>query len=399
MSELLAELKNQLESQSKSIDEKLASMALMSEAKQKEEIKNLEAKMSDYLKVSDEFAKVSEEVKGLKDALVNLEQKGVKMQEAVQVKSLGETMTQSEQFKSWMDGRTQKARVELKNTIVNSGNDTSRHDQMAGVVPGAFRMLDVMGTVTRGSTDSNIVYYSKENAWTSNAAGVAENGDKPESSLTFDEVSTEIKTIAHVIKVSKQALADSTFLSSYIDRRMSHGVNNKIEQQIIAGDGTGQNFSGWTASGNSTAVAVGNATNFFDYTNALKYAVIAADYSADVYYCNPADWSAAEQLKIGTGDSRYVGADGAINYINGGLQPTLWGLPVVLSNNVPAGTVICKSYDADMFIDRESTIVEMFEQDGDNVTKNLITIRAEARGAECVFVPAAIVTADLSTLP
>ena len=44
MSELLAELKNQLESQSKSIDEKLASMALMSEAKQKEEIKNLEAK-------------------------------------------------------------------------------------------------------------------------------------------------------------------------------------------------------------------------------------------------------------------------------------------------------------------------------------------------------------------
>ena len=41
----------------------------------------------------------------------------------------------------------------------------------------------------------------------------------------------------------------------------------------------------------------------------------------------------------------------------------------------------------------------MFEQDGDNVTTNLVTIRAEARVAELVFTPAAIVTADLTTLP
>tara|TARA_Y100000310_G_scaffold142034_1_gene141494 strand:- start:2760 stop:3941 length:1182 start_codon:yes stop_codon:yes gene_type:complete len=389
--ELIAELKSKLDEQSKSIDAKLASMAELSEAKHKEELAKLEEKMSDYVKIADEL-------KELKNAFTNIEQKGVKMAEPVQIKSLGESMTQSEQFKNWMDGRTQKARVELKNTIVNSGNDTSRHEQLGGVVAGAFRMLNVMGTVTRGQTSSNIIYYSKELAWTNNAAGTAEAGNKPESSLTFEEVSREVKTIAHFIKISKQALADSTFLASYIDRRMGHGVNNKIEDQIINGDGLGQNLSGWLATGNHTPVLVGDATNFFDYTNNLKYAVIAADYSADVYYVNPTDWSAAEQLKVGTGDSRYIGADGAITYTQNGLQPMLWGLPVVLSNNIPAGTVVCKSFDADMYADRESTVIEMFEQDGDNVTTNLITVRAESRGAELVFVPAAIVTADLSTI-
>lgn len=390
--EIIAEIKTQLEAQSKSIDAKLEESAKLSEEKQAEEIKKLESEMKKYVELSDQ-------VTSLKDAMVKLEQNGIKMKPAEnQVKSLGESMTQSEQFKNWMDGRTQKARVEVKNTIVNAGNNTSRHDQLQGVVAGAFRMLTVMSTLTMGTTSSNIIYYSKETAWTNNAAGTAESDTKPESALTFIEVETPVRTVAHFIKVSKQALADSTFLASYIDRRMSHGVNNKIEQQVIAGDGTGQNLSGWLAAGNSTPVVVGTATQYFDYANKLKYAVIAADYSADVFYTNPSDWSAAEQLKDSAGN--YIGKQsGAVNYINGGLQPTMWGLPVVLSNNVPAGTLICKARDADMLVDRESTVVEMFEQDGDNVTTNLITVRGEARVAELVFVPAAIVTADLSTLP
>ena len=146
-----------------------------------------------------------------------------------------------------------------------------------------------------------------------------------------------------------------TFLASYIDSRMAHGVNNAIETQMINGDGTGQNLSGWLATGNSTAVVVGANVNFFDYANSLKYAVIAADYTADLYYVNPADWSAAEKLK--DGDGRYL-AEGAVTYINNNLQPMLWGLPVVMSNNVPVGTLVCKSRDADMLVDRQSTIVE-----------------------------------------
>lgn len=388
--ELIAEFKSKLDEQSKSIDGKLESIAKLSEEKQKEEIAKLEGKMAEYVQTA-------EEVKSLKDALVKLEQKGVKLQEPEKDASIGEAMVKSEQFKNWMDGRQQKARTEVKNTIVNAGNNTSRHDQLPGVVPGAFRALTVMSTLQMGTTTSNIVYYSKETAWTNNADGTAESAQKPESALTFIEVETAVRTIAHIIKVSKQALADSTFLSSYIDARMSHGVNNKIEMQVIQGDGTGQNLSGWLATGNSTAIPVGGNVNFYDYANSLKYAIIAADYMPDVYYANPADWAAAEKEKDGEG--RYLAESGAVTYVNNGVQPMLWGLPVVLSNNVPVNTLICKARDADMLVDRETTVVEMFEQDGDNVQTNLVTVRAEARVAELVMVPAAIATGDLSTLP
>ncbi|GAG02504.1 unnamed protein product, partial [marine sediment metagenome] len=74
----------------------------------------------------------------------------------------------------------------------------------------------------------------------------------------------------------------------------------------------------------------------------------------------------------------------------------LWGLPVIMSNNVPAGTLICKSVDADMFADRQSTVIEMFEQDDTNVQSNLVTVRGEARGAALNFVPAAIRTGLIS---
>jgi HK97 family phage major capsid protein len=400
MSLTAAELKSSLDSMSVSIDKKLEDNAKLSGIKAKEDIESIDKEMKSYILASKALAeKQAEVVSELKNQVTTLLQKGVNhANEKTEVLTLGSSFVASDGFKSFLSGTNNRAQMEFKNTIVNSGNDTSRHEQLPGLVEGAFRRINVMQTLNRGTTGSNILYFSKEAGFTNNAAGTAEGASKPESALTFEEASEAIKTVAHFIKVSKQAMADSTFLASYIDKRMVHGINNAIEVQVITGDGTGQNLQGFTAASNSTAVLVGSATNFFDYTNQLKYAVIAADYNADVYYINPSDWQAAEVLKNGTGDDRYIGADGAMSYINGGLQPMLWGLPVVLSNNVPAETVICMARDASMFVDRESTVIQMFEQDGDNVTKNLLTIRAEARVAQLIFRAEAIVTADLSTI-
>lgn len=314
-------------------------------------------------------------------------------------KSLGAQFVESESFKNLQSGISQKARMEFKNTIVTGGdNSVTRHDQLDGVVAGAFRSLTVMPTVMSGAASSNIVYYSRELLFTNNAAGQTEGNAKAESTLTFEEVSTPIRTVAHFLKASKQALDDSTFLASYIDRRMRHGVQQAVENQIVNGDGLGQNFSGWLASGNSTATDPLLTVDIFGLTNKMKTEVLAADYVPDFYYFNPLDWQTVETTRRGTGDAAFVAASGAINYVNNGVTPMLWGLPVVISNAVPAGTVICKSRDADMYADRESTVVEMFEQDDTNVQSNLVTIRAEARGASLNFRPTAIRTGDISAI-
>lgn len=332
-------------------------------------------------------------IKELNEQILDMAQKHQISHEQAEAKSFGQTVLETDGIKSFLNGQTNKGRTEVKNTILNSGNTVSRHDQLPGVVPGAFRQLTVMPTVQQGSAASNIIYYSRELAWTNAAAKTAEGDAKPESTLTFEEVNTPIQTIPTFIRVSKQALDDSTFLASYIDRRLRHGVNNAVEDYII-----NDTTDGWLATGNNTVVDPLLTVDIYGLAAKMKYSIIGADYQPDYFYINPADWETAETSRRASGDNAFVAASGAVTYVNNGLTPLLWGLPVVLSNNVPEGTLICKSMDADMYASREGTVVEMFEQDSDNVTKNLVTVRAETRGAELVMTPAAIATGDITAI-
>ena len=396
----MSDYKAELESTLKALDEKVGS-ALAKHDAEVVELGKASKKSTEELKaLTEQHAEAVAELKKMGDAMTALEQKTVAQAGEEKAEGLGTQFINSDAFKNFQSGQSNKAAASFQNNTITegTGNTVTRHEQLPGVVPGAFRQLSVMPTVAQGSTSSNVIYYSRELLWTNNAAETAEAATKPESVLTFEEVTENVRTIPHFIKVSKQALEDSTFLASYIDRRMDHGVRQRIESQIINGDGTGVNLSGWLAAGNFTATSPLATTDIYGLANKMKYEIIAADYMPDYFYINPSDWSAAETIRRGTGDAAFVAASGAVSYVNNGLTPLLWGLPVIASNAVPVGTLICKSVDADMYFRRNDVRVEMFEQDEDNVQTNLLTVRAEARGAEAVMVPAAIRTGDITAI-
>tara|TARA_R110002110_G_scaffold415850_1_gene657956 strand:+ start:5095 stop:6240 length:1146 start_codon:yes stop_codon:yes gene_type:complete len=373
----ILELKSAVEGMHSKVEEKMQAVA-----------DQADTKSAEYKAA---FSEMETAIKSLDSQIVELAQKHSVAPEIIEAKTFGQEVLGSDGIKSFIAGETNRGRTEIKNTIVNSGNASSIHDQLAGAVAGAFRQLTVMPTVTQGSASSNIIYYSKELAYTNAAAITAEGVAKPETTLTFEEVNVAVKTIPTFLRVSKQALDDSTFLASYIERRLRHGVNTSVENYVI-----NDTTDGWLATANNTVTSPLLTVDVFGLANKMKMEVIGADYEPSYFYMNPADWGSAETERRASGDNAFVAASGAVSYVNNGLTPMLWGLPVVLSNNIPAGTMICKSADADMYANRESTVVEMFEQDGDNVTKNLITVRAETRGANLVFTPAAIRSGDIT---
>ena len=158
-------------------------------------------------------------IKSLKDEMTDLAQKHATPVEVIEAKSFGQQVLESDSIKSFISGEATRGRVEIKNTIVNSGHNTSVYDQLSGAVAGAFRRLTVMPTIMQGSASSNSIEYSKESSWVNGAASQVEGAAKAESTLTFAEVSAPVRTIAHFLRVSKQALSDSTFLASYIEMR------------------------------------------------------------------------------------------------------------------------------------------------------------------------------------
>ena len=355
-------------------------------------------------KLSQQLSELTEGKDGLEARMKEVEQRAAEgFQGAGEQKTLswGQSFVESEQFKEAQQAGSLrgKSRVEVKNTILGeSGGDPENtlvpQDRLPGIVPGAFRALTILDFVPMGATSSNQIEYTREASWSNASAETIEGATKPESDLTFELVNDPVRTIAHWLRVSRQVLDDAPALSSYIDRRLRHGVRQRLQRQIVQGGGVSPNLAGVTSTGRHTAFTPESGDQALDSMNRAKYAIIGADYAPNFIWINPADWGVIERLKA-SDDSYLAGGGAALSYINQGMTPVVWGVPVVSSNDIPEGQFVMGDTNAMQLFMRQGAVVEMFEQDADNVTQNLITVRAEVRGAFAVFTPQAIQYGDL----
>lgn len=332
----------------------------------------------------------------LADRMLGLEQKGLTPPAAeVKDESWGAQVVKAASYTDFIGGRQGKMRIEVKNTLTGSDANVAP-DRKPGIVPGATQMLTIEALLNSAPTTSNAIEFTKENAFTNNAAEAAEGAAKAESSLTWTLVNMPISTVAHWIKISRQLAMDNTLLASYVNNRMRYGVNRKAETALCVGDGVAPNISGIFDTGNFTAhgyaaAALGATLPKFVLIRKMIADLWAAGYMADAILLNPADFATMEiELLTATSNAVRVGTDAA------GRQ-TLWGVPVVQSVGVTADTVAVGNFSqASTVYNREGVVVEMSESDSDNFTKNLITLRAERRLALATEVPAAVRAGDLT---
>jgi HK97 family phage major capsid protein len=368
----------------------------------------LDSKLSEHTSQIEKYGKASNELTGQVDKLAqkfadseavlnDLARKAADgfSQKAQTIDTLGSAVMKSEQVKHFMQMRSGSVQIEIKNTIIGEGGSPANPvdtivapDRREGIVPGAFRALNVLDVVPMGSTSSNQVHYTQEDAFTNSAAEVKEGAAKAESSLTFKLVEEPVRTIAHFIKLSKQILDDAPALEGYVNRRLAHGVRNRLEFQILRGNGTSPNLAGLAASGNHTAFTPATGDTELDSLNKAKYAAIGADFMANTIFINPSNWGAIERAKI-TGGAYALGDGAAITYVANGMIPRVWGMNVVMSNNVEAGKFYVLDVNAIEMMLRQAVTVEMGFVN-DDFTKNLFTLRAEMRGALAVYQPTAV---------
>lgn len=329
--------------------------------------------------------------------LIEIEQKvadfALRDHHSVPMASIGAIVVASAEYKALglHAGQTPqngfKLRVEANTLTGQTGSPLENTDTLvpkdrrAGIVPGAFRTLRVRDLIPTVPTNSNAWQFVRELVFTNAAAETAEGAAKPEATLTFEDVTVNIRTIAHWIKASNQILADAPALRAYIDNRLRYGVELREEQQIVAGNGTGQNISGMTASGNFTAFTPTSGDTAIDSVNRAKYAILGADYVPTGVLMNPANWGALERLK--TSDDAYLIGDPF-----GQIFPVLWGLPVVATNSMTSGKLLVADFATSYeYVERSSTVIDVGYVN-DDFTKNLVTLRSEKRGALAVIRPA-----------
>lgn len=312
------------------------------------------------------------------------------------LKSLGVEVANHPDVKSYIEGGckgTVGFSVKAVTTAAGSGGGLIRPDRQSEIVGLQRQQLRVRDLLTPGRTDGNSIEYAYQTARTNAAAATAEGAQKPESNYTWEVANAPVRTIAHWVPVSRQAMDDIPQLESLIDGELRYGLDDVEDAELLLGDGTGQHLNGLYTQATAYSQPAGVSVTGETRIDRLRLAILQvelADYAPDGIVLHPTSWANIELTK-----------DSANGYIfanpQGMAGPILWGRPVVPTKRIGATNFLTGNFKlAGQIFDRMDTEVRISDQDRDNFIKNMLTVRAEKRLALVVRRPGALVKGSLT---
>jgi HK97 family phage major capsid protein len=344
------------------------------------------------------------------------------------VRSLGVTVVESPEFKSMLGGfpdgripaqsRVQSAPIAVKALFTGASSTSAGAfvvNERTDIVEFLGRKpLTLRNLVSNRRTTSDTVEFVQESSHTNAAAPVAEatsaaartaaantttgavtftnasgGGYKPEGSWAFAVVQANVKTIAEWVPVTKRALADVAQLEGLINDQLSADVAEAEENQLLNGDGSGENFTGIANTSGIQTQAF--ATDIFtSVRKGITKLRTVGRVNPTAILMNPADAESVDLTKDGN-NQYYYGGPQALG------QRTLWGVPVIESESQTAGFVTLGDFTKAVVWDREQTTVTMTDSHSDFFVRNLVAVLAEERLAFGVTRPTAFCTVDIVT--
>lgn len=354
-------------------------------------------------------------------------QNGIASVQSVPVeKTAGELFVTSSAYKSVVESYKSNGRmaqnmstgaisVDTKGTLLEGAGGgggaiaTTVPQVLPGVVDKQFQPLRVSDLLLSGQANTSSIRYVVEGTATSGAAGVAEGGQKPQSTLGLTTTDEPVKKIATLIKVSDEMLEDAAQVRSYIDGRLSLFVKIEEERQLVLGAGTNE-IVGIKPSGNTRGIniyaggtAAGNkAVQLFKALNGQRGSALL---EPDFVVMNPTDYQDI-RLLTDTAGQFFGGGPFQGPYGNGqnvqssgqvmGPNDYLWQKPVVVTTAVGAGTALIGTTSAAQVFRRGGLTVEATNSNSTDFEYNLVSIRAEERLALAVYRPTAFTEVRLS---
>ena len=331
-------------------------------------------------------------------------------------KTIGERFVESDQFKRWMQqiapgGHVPESTrgihsppVEYKSLfkdLITGVSDTSagafvetdytRIYEALGRYP-----LNVLQLINRRTTTSDLVHFVRQTQRVQEATPVAEanvtdyagstgeiSGEKPEGTSHWEPVTTPVKTIAVWIPATKRALSDAAQIRGLIDQELKDDLAEELEDQLINGNGVGENFTGLA----NTAGILTQAWNTDILTTsrqAITTLQVTGRARATAWVIHPEDWETIDLLQDTTGRFYWGGplARG---------RPQLWGVPVVTSQTLTQGTGYLGDWRKMVLWDREQANIQVSDSHSDFFIRNMVAILAEMRAAMGVIRPTGFV--------
>jgi HK97 family phage major capsid protein len=222
---------------------------------------------------------------------------------------------------------------------------------------------------------------------------VPEKTAKPSTPFSYEVVKDRARMVAVLSDpLSVQELADVTGLRDDVGNELARRVVRRADWALINGDEDAVGVDEFNGVLNVTGVLAEPFAT--DALTTLRKALTRLQnlaYAPSAYALNPTDWEAVELLRDLEGRLLYAGS------FSEGVVPQLFGIPVVVTDVVPAGQGILADWKAGVIAERGQLEVS-WSDGGDLFETNTVRFRAEARVGFNVTAPDAFVIADLTAL-
>jgi HK97 family phage major capsid protein len=317
-------------------------------------------------------------------------------------KTIGQLFVESDVYESMKSngrGSNMPFAVEKKDitALAASAGALVRPDRDSRVFQDPNRPMRIRDLIPSVPTSSNAVEFMRENVFTNNAApqgtvagiGGGEFVAKAKSEITYELVTKPVRTIAHWMAASRQVLSDAPMLQNLIDGRLAYGLDLESDQQLLLGDGTGQNLDGILVdtdindAGELPAGTTAIPAAMIDHIRkAIRIEQQAEYYNMNGLVLNPVDWETLETAKAT--DGHYL----MVNMPTGRAAESVWRIPVVVTNAITAGTFLIGDWTMGAVIyDRENVSVRISESHSDYFVKNGVAILGEERYTLAIPLP------------
>lgn len=260
---------------------------------------------------------------------------------------------------------------------------------------GYRRPLTIWSLFNHEMTDKDTVAWYTEGALDGSAAMTAEAGAFSRIHVN-DPVrhSAELKKVTAIWKQTDEILTDAPRFVSHVNARAAYNLDTVVEDQLVAGNGTGNNITGITnASGILTATATAYDMDFLESLLDQRTLIRKAtpNFNVDTLLLADEDYDALMKLK-NNADQYVLGGPTGFVYGNGvTIGRNLWNtITIVPTPALTSGTSILGAFKAGATI-YEHTSGRRFDMgyDGEDFSHGLVSFRAYQRFVLAVEYPAA----------
>ncbi|WP_062207969.1 phage major capsid protein [Streptomyces sp. NBRC 109706] len=304
-------------------------------------------------------------------------------------RGLGELFTDSVAYKGRTgsgNGPVAHLDIELKELFETGAGWAPETTRTGRVVEYATRPIQVIDLIPSGATGQSAVVYMEETTYDNAAAETAEGGTYPEAELALSERSSPVRKIAVWLPVTDEQLEDEPQARGYVERRLPFMVRQRLDSQILVGNGTAPNLRGFlNIVGIQTQAKATDPIPDAVYKAMTKVRVTGRATPGAVVM-HPNNWQSVRLLR--TSDGVYIWGSPS--------EPgpeRIWGLPVAQADGITENTALVGDFAGySELTTRRGIDVQVSNSHGTFFVEGKQAVRADMRAALVVYRPTAFCT-------